>query len=169
MMDGCAVGLRAPHVVRRNGAGDARRSPLRRVPGASSPAPSIAQSSQTNAITDAISGLPRHQSGFDHLLNVWERKSVMAMTSVPAGLCSGPDRRRHTVIVRLGVAYQFLRVVSRTVSTAVGPRRLRRRQTNRLVLNMAYGHASAPNGPCSQVPRRYASLDDGRPRLRNRP
>src|SRR6187551_3784625 len=41
---------------------------------------------------------------------------------------------------------------SKPSATAPRPRRLRRRQTIGLVLNMAYGHASAPNRPPS-LPR----------------
>jgi hypothetical protein len=45
-----------------------------------------------------------------------------------------------------------LEMVSKPSATAPRPRRLRRRQTVGLVLNMAYGHASAPNRP-SSLPR----------------
>jgi hypothetical protein len=43
-------------------------------------------------------------------------------------------------------------VASKPSATAPVPRRLWQRQTDHLVLNMAYGHASAPNGP-SSLPR----------------
>jgi len=43
-------------------------------------------------------------------------------------------------------------VIPRPVPTAVGTRRLRRRQRISLVLTMAYGHASAPNRSAS-LPR----------------